>query len=54
MHVSATNPESVEKLLNEPYVKDNTRTVQALIEEHIQKFGEKIKIASFSRFMVLG
>jgi len=53
MHVSATNPESVEKLLTEPYVKDNAKTVQAFIEEYVQKFGEKIKIARFSRFMVL-
>ena len=39
-------------LLTQPYIKDPDRTVAELIEEAIQKFGERIEISQFARFAV--
>lgn len=36
-------------LLNQPFVKDSSMTVQELIEQAIQKFGEKIQVVRFER-----
>ena len=53
MHVAACAPESVEGLLDQPFVKDPSMTVAELIKAATQKFGEKIAVARFSRFSVL-
>lgn len=37
-------------LLDQPYVKDNDKTIGILIKEGITKFGENIKVARFARF----
>lgn len=39
-------------LLEQPFVKDPSVTVQQLIDQHVQKFGEKIEIVRFERFSV--
>jgi len=40
-------------LLNQAYIKDGDKTINALIEEAIQKFGEKMEIGRIARFSVL-
>jgi elongation factor Ts len=40
-------------LLEQPYIKNPDLTVNALIQSAIQKFGEKIEVARFTRFSVL-
>jgi elongation factor Ts len=44
-----TDPQTV-CLLNQPYIKDPTRTVQDVIAETIAKVGENIKVRRFARF----
>jgi elongation factor Ts len=39
-------------LLNQPFIKDPKRTVQNLIEEAVQKFGERTEVTRFTRFSV--
>lgn len=39
-------------LLEQPYIKNPDITVKGLIEEAVQKFGEKTEIARFARFAV--
>ncbi|MCX6716538.1 MAG: elongation factor Ts [Candidatus Taylorbacteria bacterium] len=41
-------------LLDQPFVKNPEITVEALIAGAVQKFGEKIEVSRFVRFMVLG
>lgn len=50
MHVSATNPQSIDTLLEEPFIKNPEMTIGALVENAIQKFGEKVVVGNFSRF----
>lgn len=41
-------------LLEQTFIKNPDVTIAGLVNEAIQKFGEKIEIARFSRFSVLG
>ncbi|MGJ4789561.1 translation elongation factor Ts [Leptospira koniambonensis] len=41
-------------LLNQAFIKDNTKTVDDLVKESIAKFGENIIVARFARFQVGG
>ena len=41
-------------LLDQPFIKDESQTVRNLIDAAVQKFGEKIEIARFARFSILG
>ncbi len=40
-------------LLNQPFIKNPEVTIEALIAAAVQKFGEKIAVARFTRFAVL-
>lgn len=40
-------------LLSQPFVKNPDETVEALINNRIQKFGEKIEVGKFVRFSLL-
>lgn len=37
-------------LLNQPYIKDDSKTVRDLITEASQKFGERVEVTRFARF----
>ncbi|HEY4478637.1 MAG TPA: elongation factor Ts [Candidatus Paceibacterota bacterium] len=37
-------------LLDQPFIKDPSITIQGLIDKAVQKFGEKIALTKFSRF----
>lgn len=39
-------------LLDQPFVKDDTRTVREVIQEVVAKIGENVQVASFSRLTV--
>lgn len=41
-------------LLDQPFVKDDTRTIQDLINEATQVLGEHIKVSRFARFDIAG
>lgn len=50
MHIAAMNPESVETLLRQPYIRDEKLTIDALVKGVIAKTGENIQIARFCRY----
>ena len=52
MQIAAVEPESVVVLLNQPYVKDESMTVDQLIKSVISKTGENIKIEKFCRYEI--
>jgi elongation factor Ts len=37
-------------LMNQPYIKDDSKTIKDLITQASQKFGEKVVISKFARF----
>jgi elongation factor Ts len=40
-------------LLNQPFIKNPDITIQGLIDQAVQKFGEKMAVSRFKRFKVL-
>ena len=52
MQVTAMNPEDEKELLEQPYIRDASKTVGELIKENIAKFGENIQLKDFKRFSV--
>ncbi|MDO8579517.1 MAG: elongation factor Ts [bacterium] len=53
MHIAASNPESENVLLDQPFIKNPEITVGALVNNAIQKFGEKTEIVRFIRYVAL-
>ena len=53
MQVAAFSPEDSVALLAQQYIKNPEQTITDLITAAIQKFGEKIEVARFSRFSAL-
>lgn len=52
LQVAAMAPKSVEELLKQPYVQDETKTVEEYTKSIIAKVGENIKVARFTRYQV--
>src|SRR3989344_5073774 len=53
LHIAASEPQSVEELLQQPFVKNPDQTVEDYVKEHIAKLGENIVIRRIAR-MALG
>lgn len=49
MQVAAMDPESAEDLLEQPFIKDEHKTVHDLLNEATQKFGERVEVSRFAR-----
>lgn len=52
LQVAAMSPASVEDLLKQPYVKDESKTVEEVIKGVIAVVGENIKVARFERYQI--
>jgi len=52
MQVAAMAPENLEELLTQPYIKDDKKTIQDLVNSVIAKVGENVKIRTFSRISI--
>lgn len=50
MQIAAVGPENVAELLEQPFIKDSSLTIDQLVKNYIQKFGERIVINRFARF----
>ncbi|MBI1863024.1 elongation factor Ts [Candidatus Microgenomates bacterium] len=50
MQVASTNPKDVEDMLKQEYIRDPSKTMDALFKEIVLKFGENIKIARILRW----
>jgi elongation factor Ts len=49
MQIAASAPKDVAELLEQPYIKDESKTVKDLVNDVIVKTGENISIKEFSR-----
>ena len=50
MQIAAMDPESVEDLYAEPFIKDQSLTIENLIKGVIAKIGENMKVEKFCRY----
>lgn len=51
LQLAAISPEEI-PLLDQPWIKDETKTIRDLLNEHIAKFGENIVIKKFVRYQI--
>lgn len=49
LQIASMNPSSVEQLLSQEYIRDNSLTVEQLIKSVIGKLGENIQVGRFER-----
>jgi len=52
MHITAMDPENLEELLSQEFIKSPDKIIRNLVEEAIQKFGERTEIGRFARFSI--
>ncbi len=52
MQIAAMNPENVDDLLKQAYIKDESLTVEETIKQAIAKFGENIRLERFCRYEI--
>jgi elongation factor Ts len=50
MQIASMDPENVEELLAQPFIKDNSKTVEDVITAVIGKIGENMRIERFCRY----
>lgn len=54
LQIASMNPQSVDELLSQDYIRDNILTVDELIKSVIGKLGENIQIGRFERIALGG
>jgi elongation factor Ts len=52
MHIAALNPKDIEALLEQPFVKDESQTIDQLVKGVAAKTGENTQIERFCRYEI--
>jgi len=52
MQVCAMSPKDVKSLLEQPWIRDESKKIGDLVKEAIAKFGENIKIKEIKKFQI--
>jgi elongation factor Ts len=52
LQIAAMNPENVEELLKQEFIKDSSATIEEKIKGLVVKFGENMKLTRFARFEI--
>lgn len=52
LQIAAMEPENVEILIKQEFVKDSSKTIDEMLKALISKFGENMKISRFERFEI--
>tara|TARA_Y100000310_G_scaffold310622_1_gene356050 strand:- start:1011 stop:1457 length:447 start_codon:yes stop_codon:yes gene_type:complete len=52
LQIAGMNPENVEELLEQDYIRDPQKKVKNLMEEYIAKLGENIVVRQFTRYQI--
>ena len=50
MQIAAMDPSNIEELLKQPYIKDESETIEEVVKHMIGNVGENIEIARFARY----
>jgi elongation factor Ts len=52
MQVASMDPQSLDELLEQPYIRDSAKTIRDLITEVVAKTRENIKLVDYKRFQI--
>ena len=50
MHIAASSPSDMGELMGQSYIKNQAVTVKELLNQAVQKFGEKIEVSRFAKY----
>lgn len=50
MQIAAMNPETLEDLLDQDYIRDSSKKIKDLVTDAVSKLGENITVAEMTRF----
>ena len=50
MHIAASAPSGIGGLAGQPYIKNPAIAIKELLNQAVQKFGEKIEVSRFARY----
>ena len=50
MHIAASAPSDLNELMGQPHIKNPAVTVKELLNQAVQKFGEKIEVSRFAKY----
>ncbi len=52
LQVAASSPKDIQELLDQPYIRDESRKISDLVGEVISQVGENVKVNQFSRIEI--
>lgn len=52
LQIAAMNPETVDDLLKQEFIKDSSLTIEEMVKALVVKFGENMKLTRFARFEI--
>lgn len=52
LQIASMDPENVDKLMSQEYIRDTTQTIEQLVKSVIGKLGENITIKRFVRYQI--
>ena len=52
LHITASDPQSMEELLEQPFIKDSDIIIKDLVTQKIATIGENIQIRRFTRYIL--
>ncbi len=52
LQIASMDPEDRDELLEQPYIKDQGKTVKEVIDKAVGKIGENIQVAEFTRYEI--
>ncbi len=52
MQIAAMDPKDVDELISQPYIKDESTTIEELVKGAIAQLGENIKVEKFTRYEI--
>lgn len=52
LQIAAMNPQDLDSLFSQPWIKDETKIVKDLIDSYIAKLGENIVVKRFTRYEI--
>lgn len=52
MHIGAMEPENVEALIEQPFIMNPELTVKQVVDDLVQKTGERVEIGQFVRYSI--
>ena len=52
LQIAAMNPETVEDLMKQEFIKDPSKTIEEMVKGLSAKFGENVKIRNMARFEI--